>query len=107
MTQYLKWNRGTYFNPLINGDLCPCGSGKKYGADFPEEFPANTVTNRITLRSFMIIEEMILGCYYAFIEGNRKFVPEGMNETSSRMTMSWLNCMLNTGACFNRSGFKT
>jgi hypothetical protein len=47
MTQYLKWNRGTYFNPLINGDLCPCGSGKKYGADFPEEFPANTVTNAI------------------------------------------------------------
>jgi SEC-C motif. len=36
-----------YFNPLINGDLCPCGSGKKYGADFPEEFPANTVTNAI------------------------------------------------------------
>ena len=52
----------------------------------------------------MITEEMILGCYYAFIEGNREFVPEGMNETSARMTMSWLNCMLNTGACFNRRG---
>ena len=54
--------------------------------------------------SFMITEKMILECYDAFEKGNRKFVPEGMNETSARMTMSWLNCMLNTRTCFNRGG---
>ena len=52
----------------------------------------------------MITEEMILGCYYAFLEGNRNFVPEGMNEASARMTMRWLNCMLNIRTCFNRGG---
>ena len=54
--------------------------------------------------SFMITEKMISECYDAFEGGNRKFVPEGMNETSARMTMSWLNCMLNTRTCFNRGG---
>ena len=52
----------------------------------------------------MITEKMILECYDAFEKGNRKFVPEGMNETSARMTMSWLNCMLKTRTCFNRGG---
>ena len=52
----------------------------------------------------MITEKMISECYDAFEGGNRKFVPEGMNETSARMTMSWLNCMLNTRTCFNRGG---
>ena len=54
----------------------------------------------------MITEKMILECYDAFRSENLEFVPEGMNETSAKMTMIWLNCMLKTRKCFNRSGSK-
>lgn len=51
-----------------------------------------------------ITEEMILECYEAFREGNLNHVPEGMGVTSAKMTMDWLNSILNTGKSYNRSG---
>jgi hypothetical protein len=51
-----------------------------------------------------ITEQMILECYVAFINKNRECVPKGMDRTSAKMTMSWLDCMLNTRKSYNRSG---
>ena len=47
---------------------------------------------------------MILECYEEFKNGNLECVPEGMKKTSAEMTMSWLDCMLNTRTSYNRSG---
>jgi hypothetical protein len=52
----------------------------------------------------MITEEMILECYEAFRAGNLNYVPNGMNVTSAKITMSWLNSILNTYKSYNRSG---
>jgi len=52
----------------------------------------------------MITEEMFSECYEAFREGNLTHVPKGMNPTSAKMTMGWLEAILNTGRSFNRSG---
>jgi len=47
---------------------------------------------------------MILECYNQFREGDLGYVPNGMNINSARMTMHWLDCMINTHRSFNRSG---
>jgi len=52
----------------------------------------------------MITEEMILKCYEAFKVGNLNHVPIGMNATSAKMTMRWLDSILNTKKSYNRSG---
>ena len=52
----------------------------------------------------MITEEMILKCYEAFEAGNLNYVPIGMNATSAKMAMRWLDSILNTKKSYNRSG---
>lgn len=39
-------------------------------------------------------EQMITECYNEYKKGNRKHIPEGMNATSAKMTMVWLDCLL-------------
>ncbi|MDO9267867.1 MAG: hypothetical protein Q7T96_02010 [Methylobacter sp.] len=51
-----------------------------------------------------ITEEMILACYEAFRAGNLNHEPKGMNGTSAKMTMRWLDSILNTRKSYNRSG---
>jgi hypothetical protein len=51
-----------------------------------------------------ITEEMILECYEAFRAGNLNHVPKGMNGTSAKMNMFWLDSILNTRKSYNRSG---
>ena len=50
-----------------------------------------------------ITEEMTLECYEAFRKGNLNHVPKGMNGTSAKMTMFWLDSILNTKKPYNRS----
>ncbi|EIC29208.1 hypothetical protein [Methylomicrobium album] len=52
----------------------------------------------------MIIKAMILECYEAFKEGRLKHVPQDMKPTSAKMTMNWLESILNTREPYNRSG---
>jgi hypothetical protein len=50
-----------------------------------------------------ITEEMILECYEAFRAGNLNHEPKGMNGTSAKMNMRWLDSILNTRKSYNRS----
>jgi hypothetical protein len=49
-----------------------------------------------------ITKKMILECYEAFKSGTLDKVPKGMNPSSAKMTMQWLNSILNTGQSYNR-----
>ena len=40
-------------------------------------------------------EQMIKECYVEYKKGNRKHVPKGMNATSAKMTVAWLDCLFN------------
>jgi hypothetical protein len=51
-----------------------------------------------------ITEKMILECYEAYKVGRRECFPEGMNKSSARMTMYWLDSMLRTYKPDKRSG---
>jgi len=51
-----------------------------------------------------ITEEMITECYEAFRSGNKDYVPQGMNHTSAKMTMIWLDSLINTFKPYHRSG---
>lgn len=50
-----------------------------------------------------ITETMILDCYDNFKKGKIDFVPAGMNPTSAKMTMEWLDSIINTGQSYNRT----
>jgi hypothetical protein len=47
---------------------------------------------------------MILECYKAYKADKRECFPKGMNESSARMTMYWLDSMLRTYKPDKRSG---
>jgi hypothetical protein len=51
-----------------------------------------------------ITESMILECYEVYKAGRRECFPEGMNESSARMTMYWLDSMLRTYKPDKRNG---
>jgi|GEM_PF-3452251 predicted restriction endonuclease len=51
-----------------------------------------------------ITEEMILECYEAFRAGNLNHEPKGMTVTSAKMTMAWLDSLINTGKPYHRDG---
>jgi hypothetical protein len=51
-----------------------------------------------------ITESMILECYEAYKAGKRECFPKGMNESSAKMTMIWLDSILRTYKPYKRSG---
>jgi hypothetical protein len=50
-----------------------------------------------------ITEQMFLECYNEFKNGNREYIPKGMNENSAKMTMLWLDSLF-TGKPYHRDG---
>lgn len=50
-----------------------------------------------------ITEQMILECYDGWRNGNRNYVPDGMNANSAGMTMLWLDSLFN-GHPYHRDG---
>lgn len=50
-----------------------------------------------------ITERMIVECYEAYKRNELSFVPEGMNISSAKMTMKWLDSLF-TGKPYNRTG---
>ena len=51
----------------------------------------------------IITELMLLECYEAFKNGDKNFIPEGMNDTSAKMTMTWLDSLF-SGKPYHRDG---
>lgn len=64
----------------------------------------NFLTLKLLPKMGKITEEMINECYEAFRIGNKDHVPHGMNQTSAKITMIWLDSLINTLKPYYRSG---